>query len=110
LSIPTEKYLGFDVIPIITPAASHVILSPTDGFDIGYKNISKALDEPGVTVLLFGKNEAHINRRLGVVLAVDKDVNKARQKAEIAAHEIEICSRQNPKWKKQESREKHIFS
>ena len=110
LSIPTKKHLGFDVIPIVTPAASHVILSPTDGFDIGYKDLPKALDELGVTVLLFGKNEAHVNRRLGVVLAIDEDVKKAREKAEIAAHKIEISTYQNPKWQKQESREKHIFT
>lgn len=109
LPIPAKKRLGFDVIPILTPAASHVILSPTEGFDPSYKNLSAVLDEEGVTVLLFGKNEAHINRRLGVVLATDKDIQKAKEKAEIAAHKIEIATRQNPKWQKQESREKHIF-
>lgn len=110
LPISTEKHLGFDLIPIISPAASHVILSPVEGDDIGYKNLDKVLKRQGVTVLLFGKNEAHINRRMGIVLAIDKDVEKAKIKAEIAAHEIEICSRQHPKWKKQESREKHIFT
>lgn len=109
LPIPTKKHLGFDVVPIITPAASHVILSPTNGFDPGYKNLWNVLDEKGVTVLLFGKNEAHINRRMGVVLATDLDVQKAKKKAEIAAHKIEISTSQNPKWQKQESREKHIF-
>ncbi|MCL4354531.1 formate-dependent phosphoribosylglycinamide formyltransferase, partial [Patescibacteria group bacterium] len=109
LPIPTKKRLGFDVVPIITPAASHVILSPTEGFDPGYKSLSDALSEEGVTILLFGKNEAHINRRLGVVLATDQDVEKAKKKAEIAAHKIEVATRQNPKWQKQESREKHIF-
>jgi len=60
-------------------------------------------------LLLFGKNEAHINRRLGVVLATDPDVQKAKEKAERAAHHIEISTRQDQKWRKQESREKHIF-
>lgn len=109
LPIPTKKRLGFDVVPIITPAASHVILSPVEGFDPGYKNLTDALNENGVTILLFGKNEAHINRRLGIVLATDPDVKKAREKAEIAAHKIEISTRQNPKWQFQESKEKHIF-
>jgi phosphoribosylglycinamide formyltransferase 2 len=109
LPIPTKKRLGFDVVPIITPAASHVILSPTEGFDPGFKNLSAVLDEPGVTLLLFGKNEAHVNRRLGVVLVVDPDVQKAREKAEIAAHKIEIATRQHPEWQKQDSTEKHIF-
>lgn len=109
LPIPTQKRLGFDVVPIITPAASHVILSPTEGFDPGYKNLWGSLNEQGVTVLLFGKNEAHLNRRMGVVLATDKDVQKAKEKAEIAAHKIEFSTRQNPHWLKQQSREKHIF-
>ncbi len=109
LPIPTVKRLGFDVVPVVTPAASHVILAPTEGFDPGYNNLSEVLSEKGVTILLFGKNEAHLNRRLGVVLATDMDVQKAKEKAEIAAHKIEISTRQNPKWQRQASREKHIF-
>lgn len=109
LPVPTEKRLGFDVVPIITPAASHVILSPTEGFDPSYNNLSSVLSEQGVTILLFGKNETFINRRLGVVLATDQDVMKAREKAEIAAHKIEVSTRQNKNWLQQESREKHIF-
>lgn len=109
LPIPTEKRLGHDVVPVVIPAATHVILSPSEGFDPGYRNLSEVLKEQGVTVLLFGKNEAHINRRMGVVLAVDPDVEKAKEKAERAAHSIEIITKQNQKWQKQESREKHIF-
>jgi len=109
LPVPTEKRFGFDVVPIITPAASHVILSPTEGFDSSYNNLSNVLNEKGVTLLLFGKNETFENRRLGVVLATDSNVQKAREKAEIAAHKIEISTRQNKKWLPQESREKHIF-
>lgn len=108
LPIPTRKRLGFDVVPIITPAASHVILSPVDGFDPGYNNLSEVLKEEGVTVILFNKNEAHVNRRMGVVLATDPNVERAKEKAEIAAHKIEINVRQNKKWQKQDSREKHI--
>lgn len=109
LPVPTVKRLGFDVVPILTPAASHVILAPCGGFDPGYNNLSEVLSQEGVTLLLFGKNEAHINRRMGVVLATDPDVQKAREKAEIAAHRVEISTRQNPKWQKQDSREKHFF-
>ncbi len=109
LPIPTIKRLGFDIIPALIPAASHVILSPVEGFDPGYKNLSNAMNEQGISLLLFGKNEAHVNRRMGIVLAADKDVQKAKEKAEIAAHKIEIATRQSPKWKPQDSREKHIF-
>lgn len=110
LPIPTEKRLGYDVVPLITPAASHVILAPVGGFDPGYNNLSKALNEAGVTVILFNKNEAHLNRRMGAVLATDPDVQKAKEKAEKAAHKIEMCTRSSSKWLPQDSREKHIFS
>jgi phosphoribosylglycinamide formyltransferase 2 len=109
LPIPSEKRLGFDLIPMVTTAASHVILSPVEGYDPGYKNIAQTLDIPGVTILLFGKNETFINRRLGIVLAIDKDVQKAKKKAEMAAHKIRISTRQHSTWEPQESREKHLF-
>lgn len=109
LPIPTKKRLGFDVVPIVTPAASHVILSPYDGLDPGYNNLFEVLNIEGVTVILFNKNEAHVNRRMGVVLATDPDVQKAKRKAEIAAHKIEMNVRQNRKWLPQDSLEKHIF-
>lgn len=109
LPIPTQKRLGYDVVPVITPAATHVILSPCEGFDPAYKNLSAVLQEEGVSLLLFGKNQAHINRRMGIVLATGPDVQKAKEKAEIAAHSIEISTREDPKWRRQESREKHIF-
>ena len=110
LPIPTVKRLGFDLIPFIIPAASHVLLSPVEGFDPGYKYIAKAMKTAGVSVLLFNKNEAHLNRRMGVVFATDQSVKKAQEKAEKAAHTIEISTRQQPKWMKQESREKHLFT
>jgi phosphoribosylglycinamide formyltransferase 2 len=109
LPIPTQKRLGYDVVPVITPAATHVILAPCVGFDPAYRNLSEVLHEEGVTVLIFGKNQAHLNRRMGIVLATDPDVQKAKEKAETAAHSIEISTREDPKWRKQESREKHIF-
>lgn len=109
LPIPTKKRLGFDVVPMMIPAASHVILAPVSGFDPGYKNLWSCLNEEGVTIFLFGKNEAHVNRRMGIVLATDPDVQKAKIKAEIAAHKIEMSVRQHPKWHPQDSREKHIF-
>ncbi|NTU72680.1 formate-dependent phosphoribosylglycinamide formyltransferase [Candidatus Roizmanbacteria bacterium] len=110
LPVPTVKRLGYNVVPILTPAASHVILAPEAGYDPGFKNLADLLDEPGVSVLLFCKNEAHINRRMGVVLATDPDVQKAKEKAERAAHKIEMATREHPEWKPQESREKHIFT
>lgn len=109
MPIPTEERLGFNVVPILKPAASHVILSPIKGYDPSFANIYDAMDEKGVSLLIFGKNEASVNRRLGVVLATDDDVEAAKEKAERAAHKIEIMTRQHPKAERQDSREKHLF-
>lgn len=110
MPIPTENRLGYSVVPIMTPAATHVILSPVKGDVPVYGNLYDAIDEVGVTVLFFGKNTATVNRRLGVVLAVDKDVEKAKEKAERVAHKIMIKMEKDLEYKKQDSNEKHLFS
>jgi phosphoribosylglycinamide formyltransferase 2 len=43
----------------------------------------------GVRVFLFGKPEAYVDRRLGVVVARGRTVEEARAFAEQAAHSIE---------------------
>lgn len=109
LPVPTEQRLGYPVVPILKKAASHVILSPVEGTEPQFSNLYNAMQEPGVSILLFGKNEASINRRLGVVLATADTVQEAKEKAEKAAHKVEIMTLENPTPTKQESREKHLF-
>jgi len=71
------------------PAAGHVILSAATGTAPVYSNLSKALAPPGVRLFLFGKPDAHPDRRLGVAVARGTTVTDARKKAETAAHWVE---------------------
>jgi len=110
LPVPTEDRLGFRGVPMLTPGATHVVLSPYEGWDTKFGNLFQAFNAKGVSFMLFGKPEAHVDRRMGIVMATDPDVAEAKKKAEKAAHFIEMKTRQSPIWSKQTSREKHIFS
>ncbi len=109
LPVPAVEEDGFRKIPALTPGASHVILSPSDGFEAALGNVYKATNELGVSLLFFGKPEAHPGRRMGVVLATASDVETAKKKAERAAHLIEMRTRQDAVWKKQEEKNKHLL-
>ncbi|MBR9706762.1 formate-dependent phosphoribosylglycinamide formyltransferase [Candidatus Pacearchaeota archaeon] len=109
LPVPTEQRLGYNVIPMLTPGATHVLLSPYEGFDLAFGNLFKALNAKGISFLSFGKPEAHVNRRMGLILATAKDVEEAKIKAERAAHYIEMKTKEFPQWKGQEDKEKHLI-
>jgi len=100
---------GFRVLEPVANAASHVILSPFDGHGIAYKGFWKAMGMDGVALKIFGKPEAHVGRRMGVVIASAETVLEAKKKAEIAAHSIEIKTHGN-NWKTQTELEtrKHV--
>lgn len=66
-----------------TPAASATINATQSSDDITFE-ISEAIAIPGVQARLFGKPTAHVNRRLGVMLAVGEDVKQARARAQEA--------------------------
>jgi phosphoribosylglycinamide formyltransferase 2 len=70
--------------------ASAVILSPVAESAPVYSGLEQALADPDVTVRLFAKPQALVNRRMGVALAVDADVNQAVAKAVKAAQQIQI--------------------
>ncbi|MBL7206718.1 MAG: formate-dependent phosphoribosylglycinamide formyltransferase [Candidatus Aenigmarchaeota archaeon] len=108
LPVPAREWNGFRVIDNIVPGASHVILSPSEGWDTEFNNVFKALEAPGTMLRFFGKPTAHVERRMGVGLATDKNVEEAKKKAEILAHKIEIRTLKAPKWKKQHLFEKHL--
>jgi len=110
LPVPTEERLGYNVVPMLTPAATHVVLSPYEGWDASFGNLFNAFNQKGVSFLLFGKPEAHVDRRMGVVLATAQTVDEAKKKAEQVAHLIEMRTRQSPQWSRQTSREKHFFN
>jgi phosphoribosylglycinamide formyltransferase 2 len=70
--------------------ASAVILSEIDSVGVVYEGLEQALAIPDSEVRLFGKPEAHINRRMGVALATATTVDEARIKAAMVASSIEI--------------------
>ena len=75
---------------LLYPAASSVIKSPYDGEGLGFWGVDAALATPGTDVRLFGKPEAHVGRRLGVVVATGVDVEDALNKSQSAAQKIRV--------------------
>jgi phosphoribosylglycinamide formyltransferase 2 len=71
------------------PAAAHVILASGSGWAPSFGGLGGALTPPGVRLFLFGKPEAHPERRMGVAVARAPSVGEARKLAEAAAHRVE---------------------
>jgi phosphoribosylglycinamide formyltransferase 2 len=67
------------------PAASAVILVEGDSSAVRYQGIDRALAEPDTQIRLFGKPNVRGKRRMGVALALGKDVEQARSRARAAA-------------------------
>ncbi|MCP3682696.1 MAG: formate-dependent phosphoribosylglycinamide formyltransferase [bacterium] len=107
LPVPSEKHNGFNVIMPIRPGASHVVLSPSEGWVPGMRNLWGAMDKD-ISFFAFGKPEAHVGRRMGLVVALADKVEDAKKKAELAAHKIEIQTQQQQKWLGQQDKEKHL--
>jgi len=110
LPVPTVKRLGYNGVPMLTPGATHVLLSPYEGWDTGFGNLYRAMNIPGISFMSFGKPEAHVNRRMGLALATAKTAEEAKIKAEKAAHYVEMKTRQEPHWKTQQEKEKHLIN
>ncbi|MCO6041864.1 phosphoribosylglycinamide formyltransferase 2 [Thermococcus alcaliphilus] len=109
LPIPAIEENGTRKFPILTSAATHVILSNQEGYAPKFRNIFKGLNVPNTTIRLFGKPEAYKGRRLGVALAWDKDVQVAKRKAERVAHMIELRTRSG-EWQSQDyEKRKHLL-
>ena len=58
-----------------------VILPEGNSTQVIFNNIDKALQQPNTQVRLFGKPEVQGERRMGVVLARDEMVEKAKETA-----------------------------
>jgi len=82
LPIPAIRQLG--------PSASAVLLVEGTSTAIGYGNLEQALAEPDTQIRLFGKPNVDGKRRMGVALARDADIEKARAKARHASAAIEV--------------------
>ena len=71
-----------------TPGASAVIYGGVDAQGIVFEDVEQALTVPGTDLRLFGKPESFTKRRMGVALARDGDVEKARERAKEAAGRV----------------------
>lgn len=82
LPVPVIRQLG--------PSASAVLLVAGDSDNMQYGNLQQALAEPDTDLRLFGKPEVRGERRLGVALARDENIEGAVQKALRAARSIKV--------------------
>jgi len=71
-----------------SPGASAVIYGGVDAKALQFDGVADALRVPGTDLRLFGKPESFERRRMGVALAHDTDVERARVKAKEAAAKV----------------------
>jgi len=81
--------LGLPVdVSLKSPGASAVIYGGVEAKALQFDGVADALRVPGTDVRLFGKPESFERRRMGVALAHDTDVERARVKAKEAAAKV----------------------
>ncbi|MBE0508309.1 MAG: formate-dependent phosphoribosylglycinamide formyltransferase [Marinospirillum sp.] len=73
LPIPAIRQLG--------AAASAVLLVQGESSQVSFAGLDQALSEPDTDLRLFGKPEVQGERRMGVALALDQDVEQAKEKS-----------------------------
>ena len=71
-----------------SPGASAVIYGGVDAEGVVFDGVDSALQLPHTDIRLFGKPESFVNRRMGVALAFDDDVDVARSTAVEAAGRV----------------------
>ena len=81
LPVPAIRQLG--------PSASAVVLVEGVSSQVSFGNLAAALAEPDTALRLFGKPEVSGQRRMGVALARDEDIEAARAKAARAARAVD---------------------
>lgn len=82
LPVPAIKFYG--------PSASRAVVVEGDTDRIVMDNLENVLKEPGTQMRIFGKPEIVGHRRMGVILATDETVEKAREKAERAYSALKV--------------------
>lgn len=82
LPVPAIRQFG--------PSASCALVAEGDADDVTFENVPEALSEPDTQLRLFGKPEIHGHRRLGVTVARDESIAKARAKATRACAAIKV--------------------
>ncbi len=71
-----------------SPGASAVIYGGVEATGIAFDGVDEALQVPQTELRLFGKPESFTRRRMGVALAFDADVERARTQAKLAASKV----------------------
>ena len=71
-----------------SPGASAVIYGGVEATGIAFDGVDEALQVPQTELRLFGKPESFTKRRMGVALAFDADVERARRQAKLAASKV----------------------
>ncbi len=72
------------------PSASRVILAEGHSHQLAFGNLALVLAQPDTQIRLFGKPEVAGKRRMGVVLARDVDIEKAKAKAIHSAAKVTL--------------------
>jgi len=72
------------------PSASSVILVEGESKQVKFGNLEAALNEPDTDLRLFGKPEVSGKRRMGVIVARDETLEKARDKAQRASRAVTV--------------------
>ena len=81
--------LGLPVdVTLKSPGASAVIYGGVDAKALQFDGLADAMRVPQTEVRLFGKPESFVKRRMGVALAHDADVERARSLAKEAASKV----------------------
>ena len=91
-ALHARALLGLPIPNIVQhgPSASSVILVEGESDKVSFGNLDKALQEPDTQLRLFGKPEVSGKRRMGVALARDSDIGKAREKAARVSSTVEV--------------------
>ncbi len=77
-------------IKTLQPSASRVILAEKNSEKISFEGIPEALEEKDTSIRLFGKPSSRPNRRMGVLLAADENVEKAREKTQRMLEKVKV--------------------
>ena len=63
--------------------------------NVNYQNINDIFDIPGVYIHIYGKKKSRLNRKMGHITIVNKDINKAIEIGKSIKNKIKVTS-----WKK----------
>lgn len=88
-ALHVRAILGLPILAIRQhgPAASCALLVEGESDQVRFSGLAEALQQPDTALRLFGKPEVRGQRRMGVGLALGKDIDDARGKArDVVAH------------------------